>query len=340
MSKIINKVIFAINSIVAFALLLSYVLPYIPPKAFSLLSVLSLFVPVLIVVNVLFFIFWAVLLKKNMLLSLLVLILGISHVVSLYKLQGKNEEIQTKSTISLLSYNVHSFNRFRWIDSDKVPQDISKFVKKNDPDIFCAQEYYNNEETNFEQYKYKYEYFNNNRLELALVIFSKFPFIKKGSLNFEETANNTIFVDIALPKDTIRVYNVHLQSHRISAKTDELAKSDSQKLLERIEVSFKKQQEQTERLIEHMESSPYRNIVMGDFNNTAYSYVYNQIKSKRLQDAFKEAGKGFGKTFKFDLFPARIDFILVPDTAEVLTFDNFTVSLSDHYPIFSKIRLE
>jgi len=172
-----------------------------------------------------------------------------------------------------------------------------------------------------------------------LVIFSKFPFVNKGSLNFEKTANNAIYADVARESDTVRIYNVHLQSHRISSKTDDLAKADSQKLLKRIQISFKKQQNQAEKLVAHMKSSPYRNIVMGDFNNTAYSYVYDKIKSEDLQDTFKKAGKGFGKTFNFKLFPARIDFILVPKDSEVITFESFDIELSDHYPIFSRIKL-
>lgn len=338
MRKFINKVVFVMNSIAAFALLLSYLLPYVSPKMFPLLSVLSLAVPILIVINVLFLIYWMVLLNKKGILSFVVLILGISHVSSLYKLRGKSTD-EIENSISLMSYNVHSFNRFDWIDSNTIPQDISKLVKQQSPDIFCAQEFYNNPDIDFSQYGHKYEYFNHDNRELALVIFSKYPFINKGSLNFKKTVNNAIFADIVLDSDTVRVYNVHLQSHGIKSKTDDLAKADSQKLLKRIGISFKKQQTQTEKLIKHIKSSPYRNIVMGDLNNTAYSYVYDKIKSENLQDTFKEAGKGFGKTFNFELFPARIDFILAHKEFEVLSFQNHDLELSDHYPIFSRIKL-
>ncbi len=338
MKALFNKLIFIINSIAAFALLLSYLLPYVSPKMFPLLSVLSLAVPILIVINILFLLYWSVLLNKKLILSLVVLLLGISHVSSLYKIKGKTSE-KSEDNISLLSYNVRSFNRFEWIDSETIPQDISTLVKEQNVDIFCAQEYYNNPDINFKQFRYKYENFNDRHGELALVIFSKYPIINKGSLQFKKTANNIIFADLKIKNDTVRVYNVHLQSHKISSKTDELAKQDSQKLLNRIQTSFEKQQEQTEMLIGHMQSSPYKNIVMGDFNNTAYSYVYNKIKSHGLIDTFKEAGSGFGKTFMFDLFPVRIDFILVPEVFETLEFKKFNKKLSDHYPIFSRVKI-
>jgi len=326
------------NSVAAFALLLSYLLPYVSPKTFSLLSVLSLAVPILIVINVLFLLYWLILLNKKGILSLVVLIIGVSHVSSLYKIRGKSTD-EADNTISLMSYNVHSFNRFDWIPSESIPQDISKLVHKENPDIFCAQEFYNNPDINFDQYPYKYQDFNNDNGELALAVFSKFPIIKKGSLHFKKTANNTIYTDIVIHTDTVRVYNVHLQSHKINPKTDGLTKEASQKLVKRIQISFVKQQEQMEILLAHMQKSPYKNIVMGDFNNTAYSYVYNKVTSENLQDTFKIAGKGFGKTFEFKLFPVRIDFILIPEDYEVLMFENFNVNFSDHYPISTKMRL-
>lgn len=338
MKRLFGKFIFAMNLIAALALLLSYLLPYVSPKTFPLLSVLSLTVPILILINLFFLVYWIIRVNKKVLLSLFVLILGFSHVTSLYKLQGKKVENYNNS-ISLFTYNVHSFNRFKWISSDVIPQDISALVKKQNPDIFCAQEFYNNPDINFTQYKHKYQNFNNDNGELALVIYSKYPIVNKGSLRFNKTANNVIFADIAIKNDTVRVYNVHFQSHRINPNTNELAKADSQKLLKRIQVSFEKQQEQAQQLIAHMESSPYKFFVMGDFNNTAYSYIYNQVKSQGLQDTFKAAGKGFGKTFKFELFPVRIDFILVHEDYEVIEFKTFDKELSDHYPIFTRVRL-
>ncbi len=339
MGKLVNKIIFLINSVVAFALLLSYLLPYVSPKTFPLLSVLSLTVPIFIIINLIFLVYWIILLNKRLILSLAVLILGFSHVSSLYKLGGKSSD-ENEDSLTLFSYNVRSFNRFDWIEPGNIPKDISTLIKKQNPDIFCAQEYYNNPDTDFSQYPYKYEKFNNNNGELALVIFSKFPFINKGSLDFKKTANNIIFSDVVLKNDTIRVYNVHLQSHKISSITNNgLSDENSEKLLKRVQVSFERQQEQAEMLIKHMNASPYKNILMGDFNNTAYSYVYNKITSEDLQDTFKKAGSGFGKTFEFDLFPLRIDFILVPEDFEVLEFKNFDLELSDHYPIFSKVKL-
>ena len=336
MRNILNKLILIFNIVLALTLTLSYALPYLSPKAFPLLAVLSLTVPVLIFINLFFLIYWIIRLKKYLLISFVSLLLGLSHVNSLYKIHGKVSG-SIKNTITLLSYNVHSFNRYLWIDSKTIPQDISDFVKQNAPDIFCIQEFYDSEGIDFDQFAFKHQDFNNDNGELALVTFSKYPIINKGSLRFAHTPNNAIYSDIVVRKDTIRIYNIHLQSHKIDTRSTEFAKEASEKLLKQIEVSFEKQQHQTDILIDHIQSSPYKNIVMGDFNNTAYSYIYDKIISENLKDTFKEAGQGFGTTFDFDFFPVRIDFILVNSTFEVLEFQNFRKKYSDHYPIWTRV---
>ena len=98
------------------------------------------------------------------------------------------------------------------------------------------------------------------------------------------------------------------------------------------------QQEQAELFIEHKTQSPHKMVICGDFNNTAYSYVYKEIKGD-LKDGFEEAGNGFGRTFDFRYFPVRIDFILVDDSFEVNSFKVYEEKLSDHYPIRAKISL-
>ncbi|MBT8296096.1 MAG: endonuclease, partial [Gramella sp.] len=73
--NLFDKFVFILNSLAATALLFSYLLPLIPPKSFPLLSVLSLGVPVLIILNTFFLVYWILRLKGQVLLSLIVLLL-------------------------------------------------------------------------------------------------------------------------------------------------------------------------------------------------------------------------------------------------------------------------
>ena len=138
--------------------------------------------------------------------------------------------------------------------------------------------------------------------------------------------------------DTIRIYNVHLQSSGVNTEIENLNKESSERLLKRVAKTFKRQQSQTELFLSHKEKSPYKMIICGDFNNTPYSYVYRKIKGD-LVDAFQEAGNGFGRTFDFKYFPVRIDFILVDKSFKINGFKTYKEKLSDHYPILTKVSL-
>ena len=73
-------------------------------------------------------------------------------------------------------------------------------------------------------------------------------------------------------------------------------------------------------------------------NNSAFSYVYRNVRGD-LKDAFVEAGRGFGATYNYKYYPARIDYILVDDVFDVKEFTTFSnFKNSDHYPV--KVRLQ
>ena len=335
--KLYEKFIFVINSLMAFALLLSYILPYIEPKKFAFLSVLSLAVPFLIIINILFVVYWLLKVKKQLLLSLLVLALGYSYVFSLYKLSS-SKNIDDSANISVMNYNVRLFNVFDWIEDPNLKENMSQFILDKNPDILCMQEYRTDDDINLRIFPYKHIELSGNKVKNGQAIYTKFPIINSGSIEFPKTSNNAIFVDIVKGVDTIRVYNVHLQSSGIDPTVEKLSKENSENLVKRVSSTFKMQQSQTEQFLIHKNKSPYKTIISGDFNNTAYSYVYKEIKGD-MKDAFEQAGNGFGRTFDFKFFPVRIDFVLVDDAFDINAFKTFDVKYSDHYPVMAKVKL-
>ncbi|TAF69789.1 MAG: endonuclease, partial [Flavobacterium sp.] len=101
--------------------------------------------------------------------------------------------------------------------------------------------------------------------------------------------------------------------------------------------AFRQQQEQAEIFIAHKKECNYPLIICGDLNNSAFSYVYRNVKGK-LRDTFEEAGKGFGQTYTFRYYPARIDYIFADNQMEVKDFQSFPeFQNSDHYPIIAKL---
>ncbi len=340
--NLFDKFIFILNSFAATALLLSYLLPHIPPKSFPLLSVLSLGVPVLIILNALFLGYWIIRLKRQFLLSFIILLLGYNYVTRFVRFADEDLEDGEIPDISFMSYNVRMFNAYEWTSRTDIPEKITEFIFEKDPDILCVQEHYIGSTDLARKYPYEYVKLKAKSAEFGSAIFSRFPIINQGSLDFPQHGNNNaIFTDVVVNnKDTLRVYNVHFQSLNIKPGIDELQKEDSKKLLGRLGQGFSLQQEQAEMMMGHVKKSPYKTIIAGDFNNTSFSYIYNKIKlDGRFKDAFLEAGSGFGKSFDLNYFPLRIDFMLVEEDMEVLDFEKFEVDYSDHFPIFSRIKL-
>lgn len=332
----LEKVFFIVNSLIALLLLLSYGLSFLPPNQFGVLSVLSLGVPILIILNVVFGLYWLLKLKRQVLLSLLVLLLGFNHLTSMYQFSS-NEGTKEDTSFTVMSYNVRLFNLFNWIEDNGIDAKIGHFINKQQPDIVSLQEYHRNDGFKLSEY-YKFERLSGEQVKSGQAIYSKFPIINSGAIEFPNTSNDAIFIDVVHETDTLRVYNLHLQSSKIDTSVESLKNQSSENLFKRVSKTFQIQQSQAELVIDHIVKAPYRCIITGDFNNTAYSYVYNEIKGD-FQDTFETAGYGFGSTYDFKFFPFRIDFIMAEEEVEVNSFDTFDVKYSDHYPIQATLNL-
>ncbi len=331
--SLINKILFFLNSILAAILFLSYFLPYVSPNTIPSFGVFSLLVPMLIVVNVLFFIYWIVKFKKQFFLSGLILGIGWLFSSPFYKLSEK--KILLNNDIKIMSYNVRTFNFYKWNEDILTAQKTFDFIAEKNSDFLCIQEFYESPKINF-TYPYKYIKTKSKTDKFGLAIYSKYKIINSGSLDFKNSTNNAIFIDIVKEEDTIRIYNLHLESLKINPNKENFGEKSSEKLFKRLEKSFQKQAIQTKQFLTHEQQFKGKKIICGDFNNTAYSWVYKQI-SKNKKDAFIEAGSGIGKSFNYP-FPMRIDFILVDNSIEVNQYRTFKVKYSDHFPIMARIN--
>ncbi|HSN48825.1 MAG TPA: endonuclease/exonuclease/phosphatase family protein [Flavobacterium sp.] len=342
-----NKMMFFLNMVLTVSTFVAYVLPFLAPKVFPLLSVLTLFMPLFFVLNGLFFVYWGFQFKKRMIISGLVLLMGITFINKFYKFSAKESPASANDFI-VMSYNVRLFNVFKWVERDDVADNILAFINDKNPDILCIQEYSNSAKIDLKVYPHRYIFMDGNQIKTGQAIFSKFPVINQGHIEFPNSSNNVVFADIKKGKDIIRVYNMHLQSIKISPDVNEINENidalnyqgKPQMLFYRISKAFKQQQQQAEIFKEHKDECPYPIIICGDMNNSAFSYVYRNIKGK-LNDSFEEAGTGFGATYKFRYYPARIDYIFADENMTVKKFESFSdFENSDHYPIMAKLSME
>ncbi len=171
-------------------------------------------------------------------------------------------------------------------------------------------------------------------------IYSKYKIIDEGEIEFPNSSNNVIFADIVKEKDTIRVYSMHLQSIKISTDIHEkIDEAKSKFIFKRLSEAFTLQQHQAELIKLHFEGCNFSKIVCGDLNNSAFSYVYRTIKGD-MKDVFEQAGTGFGKSYNYKYYPARIDYIFVENNIEVKQFTSIDTFLqSDHFPQITRLKI-
>lgn len=265
-----------------------------------------------------------------------------------------------------MSYNSMLFDLYNWSKNIQSRNIILTTLAEENPDILCLQEFYTSEEVNdFNNIDTLTNLLNakNSHIEYTTTLrkldhwgiatFTKYPIIRKGKIQFNTRTNNIcIYTDMIINKDTVRVYNMHLQSISFS-KADykfisemqddttvvegEMEKSKS--ILRRIKRAFVKRAIQADIIATHIETCPYKIILCGDFNDTPASYVYRTIRGN-LKDAFVESGTGFSQTYagKFPRF--RIDYILHSDDFESKNYHHLTETLTDHYPIVTHISVK
>ncbi|PCH75175.1 MAG: endonuclease [Flavobacteriaceae bacterium] len=323
-----------LNSIIALCLVLAVLVKYVSPNSYAFSVFISLSTPILLFLNILFLIYWIIQIKRPFLISAFALGISFLAIQQVYGFEPK--KIMLTKDLKIMSFNVRMFNIFEWIKKENIEGEIAAFIRKTKPDILCLQEYYPTNKLN-KQYPYRYKKTSIKRTTFGQAIYSKYPIIKSGSLNFPSSNNNAIFADIVKGGDTVRVYNVHLESLGVNPRKENFGEKTPEKLRKRMETSFQKQGTQADLLVAHQESCPYKIILCGDFNNNAFSWVYHQLINNK-NDAFVEAGEGFGKTFDYP-FPLRIDFILSDNTITVNHFKTYTEKLSDHYPIMARLQL-
>jgi endonuclease/exonuclease/phosphatase family metal-dependent hydrolase len=225
-----------------------------------------------------------------------------------------------------------------------------RFYQNLQADIFCFQEW--NEKTNAQWIKdsihknYPYHTLRSNPNLWS--IFSRYPIIRQGELPSSTKGNGTSWADIAIGKDTIRIYNIHLVSNRISAQTEALfqrlglSSANLWQRLRKVMVRYKNasllRTAQAKALTKHMQSSPHPIVIAGDFNDIPSTYVY-RLLAEDLKDAFLTAGTGMAYTYAGSLPFLAIDHILFDPRLTCLQIQIKKVNYSDHFPVKAKLSL-
>ena len=357
-----------LNVLALLALIGAYAGGVISPERFWPLAFVTMAYPFILLSLVLFSFYWLIKRKWFLILNIAFLLIEWDYVEATFQFP-KEETTTQEGGVNVMSFNARLFDYFRWAEDGDTRTKSFDFIYKKQPNILCIQEFYVDGNDDFKimdtllnTNTIKHTHIENYRDNKAtdrkwgMATFSSYPIANKGVIDFESTyGNRCLYTDLKVNEDTIRVYNIHLQSVRIGNDQylfiDQLMLNKSMKgvpvmkligdlklLIYRMVHAFIERGKQAQKVKEHMNQSPYPTLLCGDFNDTPNSYAYNVLRQD-LKDTFVEHGSGFGNTYvRLPFF--RIDNIFYSSDFESQSHqvENDEV-LSDHYPITTNLSL-
>lgn len=333
--------------------LICYASVFFSPEQFWFLGFFTLAIPLLLTIHLILLILNIPKLKRAFFIHLTAILVGLPFIRVSYSISSNDKE----GSLKVLSYNVRVFNNYTSLRNEGFvsSKKMIAWAVDHNADVKCFQEYYNHDKSNVFNVRSRlvaagWE-FNHSKIvlrdranaEFGIAIYSKHPIIGHGAIS-DSQGNflNSIFADIAVGDDTIRIYNTHLESMSINEEnvvnTDKLANSYKDTGY-RLRRGFMSRSRQIKALVEHIKQSPHKIVLCGDLNELPYSYAYFSLR-KHLKNSFEKAGNGFGFTYNGKLFFLRIDNQFFSPAIEIHDFATHrNVDYSDHFPLSASYSL-
>lgn len=364
-----TKKIFVVSNIIIGILFLTGAnVKYFDPQHWWFLSLFTLLLPYLLLFLILFLLFWLLVKPALSLISLIILCISFHAIKNIFPLNLSSDfQLNKKeNNIRVMSWNVELFNILHYKDHPEKKQEIINLINEYDPDIACFQEmvagdnkkainYFPDIQKALQFSDYLYSYSVKDDFDkyhhFGIIIFSKFPIIRKQTLvNNPDSYNSTFqFIDILSGKDTFRIFNIHLQSLKFSKDNlnyldngtapSEGKIFESKNIISKIKMGVIKRASQAIFIKDELNNSPYPVIVCGDFNDVPVSFAYETI-GEGLQNAFVAKGSGISRTFSSISPTLRIDNIFTDKKFKITQFTRIRKSFSDHFPIVADIKFK
>lgn len=353
--RVLNVLAFPFFGAVSIGLLLSCAAPYVDPRSTTLFAFAGLAYPFLLLINLFFLIYWTLQLRKRAIITLLVMLPALNF-AGAYLQFGAKHLPSDKDGIRMASLNTQLFGHHQGINT---AEQVADAMAKEQLTLICMQEFLNKGQGDSSTVKFfqkrlhlPYVYFeklNDGRKygQYGMLILSRYKQIRRGIINFAyNTGNMCIWADMLYGRDTVRVYNIHLQSIRFGrsdyrfikqgAEDNEKRFEGSRNILRRMHRAWKMRAEQVDSVRAHIDACPYPLILTGDFNDVPMSHAYHRL-SQGLQDAFRESGSGLNRTYQGPFPSFRIDYLLHSPYFQSFDYHTDAEVPSDHKMILGTL---
>ncbi len=337
----IIDIVAALITLVAFVLAVSgSISGYIRPHHFKWIALANNVLPITLIVCTFLMVFWIIRRSWGFLIPLFSIIINTFTLLSLIQPRGKIEILAypNEDIAKVLNYNVHEFSP---ISGYEGINSISKFIIEESPDIVCLQEFKNIPYLSpeemigyFENIPYRYiEHSDDSHLGLAIM--SKFKILKRGFINFEDSANRVIWADLSTKKGTVRVINIHLQTTGLAVKR--IKGEGIISIIKALKNNNEKRAAQAEEVKLLVDTTVHPVILCGDMNDTPSSYTYTKLKGEKLTDGFRESGSKLGGTYRGMTGLFRLDYIFHSKEFKSVRYTTPDKEWSDHRPVISEL---
>ncbi len=361
MKKLLKLLLLVATVVFALILMFANTAPYTNPADFWVPAFLGLGYIFLVFINLLVVLFWGYHKKGYCLIPLVVILLSYPNIKKLVAFKDPSKPSEKVQLTKLMSYNVKNFDYYNWKEDLKARNKMMEHIKTEAPDIIAFQEFftggkkgwdnvtYLTKELNYTHHFFQPKITIKEREEYyGIAIFSKFPILNQLHVPFYNSRTNAfIYTDLLIESDTIRLYNMHLQSIHLDHSDQILESGDDQIIdvdgtkstINKLKRAYAKRSEQVYIAQKNIKNSPYPVLLCGDFNDTPISYAYQSI-ANLLEDSYLNAGLGLGGTYVGPLPSFRIDYIFNDDAFKVVDFQTVNLKLSDHKPIMATFYLK
>lgn len=330
--------------------------PYTNPNSWWIPALSGLFMPGIIFANLYLFTFWAICKKWWVLLPFITIVCNYNYFTGMFQSPWKENISYTQGNeITIASYNVEGFF---WIVRN-VQYDIKKIVDENHIDILCIQEHCEEPEQDSATIKnrfglpYRCVFFNRKTswANFGITIYSRYPIIRYKEIDFGSEKNASMWADILIKGDTVRIFNSHLQTTNLNINRTKYKEYKSVKdwkgqartlvtIVEQLKENFAIRARQSIQVRQIIDTTHYPVVACGDFNDTPISFAYNHIAGNNMTDGFRDRGKGYGHSFNGIKSLLRIDFIAYDQSFIGLEYTSPHLPWSDHNPVIMKIELK
>jgi endonuclease/exonuclease/phosphatase family metal-dependent hydrolase len=314
-----------------------------------------------------FFFFWLFVRPSLSLISLVTLLIcwqPLGNIIQLRR-QHSFDTVKEENTLRVMTWNVEQFNIGNYKKDPEMKRRMMELIRQYRPDVACFQEMVAGDSANgaltymqefvrsfrmpYYHFSYHFKFDYDKRHHFGIILMSRYPLIKKKTINEPPLNYNSIFqyADLVKGPDTFRIYNCHLQTLRFTKPYKEYLENPSfddradlrksRTVLTKLRYSINLHHRQSDRIRKEMEKSPYPVIVCGDLNDVPNSYAYFRI-GKDMRDVFREKGSGMGRTYSGISPTLRIDYIFCDKRFNVSQYASPKKRMSDHFPVMADLK--